>query len=53
MLIADLNIFRGIHCADGATLGGPAVLLWRGSSDSLVERNTFLASSRGVQLGRL
>ncbi len=37
---------RGIRCQDD-TLAGPAVLLWQGSSDTLVERNTIIDSSRG------
>lgn len=44
------NRIRDIRCANGE-LAGPAVLLWQGSSDSRVERNTFLDSSRGVALG--
>ncbi|KAB2965065.1 MAG: hypothetical protein F9K16_02890 [Thermoanaerobaculia bacterium] len=44
------NLVRDIRCANG-DLAGPAVLLWQGSSDSRVERNTFLDCSRGVSLG--
>jgi hypothetical protein len=44
------NLFRRIRCQDGA-LAGPAVLLWQGSSGSVVEGNTFLESSRGISLG--
>ena len=44
------NLIRAIKCQNG-DLAGPAVLLWQGSSGSLVERNTFLDSSRGVHLG--
>lgn len=44
------NLLRDIRCANGE-LAGPAVLLWQGSSDSRVERNTFLDCSRGVSLG--
>lgn len=44
------NLIRDIRCANGE-LAGPAVLLWQGSSDSRVERNTILDSSRGVSLG--
>jgi hypothetical protein len=44
------NLVRDIRCANGE-LAGPAVLLWQGSSDSRVERNTFLDCSRGVSLG--
>ncbi len=44
------NLFRRIRCQDG-TLAGPALLMWRGSSDTVVERNRFLDSSRGISLG--
>lgn len=44
------NLVRGIRCANGA-LAGPALLLWQGSSGSLIEGNTFLDCSRGVHLG--
>ncbi len=44
------NLIRGIRCQD-LSLAGPAVLLWQGSMDTVVERNTFLDSSRGIALG--
>ncbi len=44
------NLVRGIRCRNGA-LAGPALLIWQGSSGSLVEGNTFLDCSRGVHLG--
>ncbi|MEZ5330604.1 MAG: hypothetical protein R2991_00825 [Thermoanaerobaculia bacterium] len=44
------DLVHGIYCQDG-TLAGPAVLLWGGSSDTVVERTTILESSRGVHLG--
>jgi len=44
------NLIHDIWCQDH-TLAGPAVLLWQGSSDTLVERNTILDSSRGISLG--
>ncbi|MCB1034792.1 MAG: hypothetical protein KDD47_13255 [Acidobacteria bacterium] len=44
------NLLRGIKCQNG-DLAGPAVLMWGGSADSVVEGNTFLDSSRGVHLG--
>jgi hypothetical protein len=46
------NLIRDIRCQNG-DLAGPAVLLWQGSSATVVERNTFLDSSRGVSLGLL
>ena len=44
------NLIHDIHCQD-QSLAGPAILLWQGSVDTLVERNTILRSSRGVALG--
>ena len=44
------NLIRGIYCQNGE-LAGPAILMWQGSSDTVVERNTFLDCSRGVSLG--
>jgi hypothetical protein len=44
------NLIRGIRCQDN-TLAGPSILLWQGSLDTLVERNTIIDSSRGIALG--
>lgn len=44
------TVIRRIRCQD-STLAGPAILLWQGSADSLVERNLILDSSRGIALG--
>lgn len=44
------NLIRNIFCQDG-TLAGPAILMWQGSSGTVVERNTILDCSRGVSLG--
>lgn len=44
------NLIRDIRCQDGS-LAGPALLLWQGSSGSIVERNAFVDCSRGVSLG--
>jgi hypothetical protein len=44
------NLIRNIRCRNGA-LAGPALLLWQGSSDTLVERNAFVDCARGVSLG--
>jgi hypothetical protein len=44
------NLIHDIWCQDGS-LAGPAVILWQGSRDTLVERNTILDSSRGISLG--
>ncbi|MEM9555895.1 MAG: hypothetical protein AAGC60_16690 [Acidobacteriota bacterium] len=46
------NLIYAIKCQNLA-LAGPAVLLWGGSSDTLVEGNTLLDSSRGIHLGLL
>ena len=44
------NFIHDIRCQD-LTLAGPAILLWQGSTDTLVERNTILNSSRGIAFG--
>jgi hypothetical protein len=44
------NLIHDIRCQD-LSLAGPSVLLWQGSVDTLVERNTIINSSRGVSLG--
>jgi Right handed beta helix region len=44
------NFIHDIRCQD-LSLAGPAILLWQGSSDTLVERNTITNSSRGISLG--
>ncbi len=44
------NWIHDIRCQNGE-LAGPALLLWQGSSGSLVERNLFTDCSRGVSLG--
>jgi hypothetical protein len=44
------NLIRGIYCQNG-DLAGPAVLMWQGSTDTIVERNTFTECSRGISLG--
>lgn len=44
------NLIHDIWCQD-QSLAGPAVLLWQGSVDTIVERNTIVDSSRGIALG--
>jgi hypothetical protein len=44
------NVFSRIRAPVGQ-LAGPAVLMWRNSVDSLVERNSFLDCDRAVALG--
>lgn len=46
------NLIRAIKCQNLA-LAGPAILMWGGTSDTLVEGNTLLDSSRGIHLGLL
>lgn len=43
------NTFRNFVSASG--LAGPAVLIWNGSSNTLVENNTFIDNARDVALG--
>ncbi len=44
------NLFRNIVAPSGQ-LAGPAVLMWNGSSDSIVEANLFLNVQYGIALG--
>jgi hypothetical protein len=44
------NFIHDIWCQDHS-LAGPAILLWQGSADTIVERNTIVDSSRGIALG--
>jgi len=44
------NVFRNIRSPDGS-LAGPAVLMWRNSLDTLVERNQFIECDRAIALG--
>jgi hypothetical protein len=44
------NTFRGFFTAGGG-LVGPAILLWNGSRDSVVEANTFIDNVRDIALG--
>lgn len=48
-IIRDSRLTR-IRCQNGA-LAGPAILIWQGARDTVVERNTLLDSSRGIALG--
>ena len=45
------NQFRNIVSPPGAPLAGPAVLMWRGSRDTLTEDNIFLNCARGIAYG--
>lgn len=44
------SVIRRIRCQNGE-LAGPAILVWQGSQDTVVERNLILDSSRGIALG--
>jgi len=44
------NLFRNIRAPRGL-LNGPAVLVWRGSRDAVVESNTFINCQREIVLG--
>ena len=44
------NVFRNIRAPAGQ-LAGPAVLMWGGSNNTVVERNLFLNTQRGIALG--
>ena len=44
------NLFRNLLPPSGS-LSGPAVLAWRGSSNTTVEGNTFVNCTRSVMLG--
>jgi hypothetical protein len=44
------NLIHDIRCQD-LSLAGPSILLWQASTDTVVERNTIINSSRGISLG--
>ena len=44
------NLFRNIRAPAGQ-LAGPAVLMWNGSRDSIIENNLFLNVQYGIALG--
>jgi hypothetical protein len=44
------NVFRNIRAPVGQ-LAGPAVLMWRNSLDTIVERNLFIECDRAIALG--
>jgi hypothetical protein len=44
------NVFRNIRAPAGQ-LAGPAVLMWRNSLDTVVERNLFIECDRAIALG--
>ena len=44
------NLFRNLQAPAGLLIG-PAVLVWRGSSNTITEGNTFLNCGRGIMYG--
>jgi len=44
------NLFRNIKAPSGL-LAGPAVLMWNGTTNSIVEGNTFIDCQREISLG--
>jgi len=44
------NLFRNIRAPQGQ-LAGPAVLMWNGSSNTLVDANTFVDCQREISMG--
>src|SRR4029450_1727287 len=48
--IVHHNLFRNIRAPAGQ-LAGPAVLMWNGSRDSIIENNLFLNVQYGIALG--
>jgi hypothetical protein len=44
------NLFRNIRAPQGE-LAGPAILMWNGSTNTLVDGNTFINCQRDVALG--
>jgi hypothetical protein len=49
--IVRYNLFKNILSPAGQGLAGPAVLMWNGSKNSVIEGNTFINVARGVALG--
>jgi hypothetical protein len=45
------NLFRNLVGPPGQVVTGPAVLVWRGSSNTLTEGNTFVNVTRGISYG--
>ena len=48
--IVRWNVFKNIRAPAGQ-LAGPAVLMWKGSKDSIVEGNLFINVQYGIALG--
>ena len=49
-LIRD-NIFRNIRAPEGAGVVGPTILMWKSTTNSIVERNQFYNCQTGIGFG--
>src|SRR5262245_49092395 len=49
--IVRYNLFKNILSPVGQGIAGPAVLMWNGSKNSIIEGNTFINVARGISLG--
>ena len=47
--IIRANTFKNFRTSNG--LAGPAILIWNGSADTTVVRNTFISNQRDISLG--
>ncbi|MCI0414551.1 hypothetical protein L0222_17375, partial [bacterium] len=45
------NVFRNIRAPEGAGLAGPTILMWKGTRDTIVERNRFFNCQYGIAFG--
>ncbi len=45
------NLFRNIRAPGSGPMAGPAVLMWNGSANSIVEGNTFINCQREIAFG--
>jgi hypothetical protein len=45
------NVIRNIKAGPGGILAGPAILVWQGSSRTVVERNRVIDCDMGISLG--
>ena len=47
------NLFKNFIAPTSGGLAGPAVLMWNGSANTVVDGNTFINNARGISLGLL
>ncbi len=45
------NTFRNIKAGPGGILAGPAILCWKGSSNTIIERNRLIDCDMGISFG--